>query len=59
MMPTGDGFCARWATPEQRLIRRRWISFFESKAGKLKIVEDGIALDYSEEEATKILSEKK
>lgn len=32
--------------------------FFESKAGKLKIVEDGIALDYSEEEATKILSEK-
>jgi glutamate N-acetyltransferase/amino-acid N-acetyltransferase len=31
--------------------------FFESKAGKLKIIENGVALDYSEEEATKILSE--
>ncbi len=31
--------------------------FFESAAGKLKIIENGIALDYSEEEATKILSE--
>ena len=32
--------------------------YFESKAGKIKIVEDGTATDYSEEEATKILSEK-
>ncbi|MBQ3546428.1 MAG: bifunctional ornithine acetyltransferase/N-acetylglutamate synthase [Lachnospiraceae bacterium] len=32
--------------------------FFESAAGKLKIVENGVATDYSEEEATKILSEK-
>lgn len=31
--------------------------FFESKAGKLKIIENGVATDYSEEEATKILSE--
>lgn len=31
--------------------------FFESRAGSLKIIEDGVALDYSEEEATKILSE--
>ncbi|MFA9378094.1 MAG: bifunctional glutamate N-acetyltransferase/amino-acid acetyltransferase ArgJ [Lachnotalea sp.] len=31
--------------------------FFESKAGKLEIIENGVALDYSEEEATKILSE--
>ena len=31
--------------------------YFESKAGKIKIVEDGTATDYSEEEATKILSE--
>lgn len=31
--------------------------FFESAAGKLKIIEDGIALDYSEEEATNILSQ--
>ncbi len=31
--------------------------FFESRAGKLKIVENGVATGYSEEEATKILSE--
>ena len=30
--------------------------FFESAAGKLKIIENGVALDYSEEEATRILS---
>ena len=30
--------------------------YFESKDGKLKIVENGVALAYSEEEATKILS---
>ncbi|MDD6571510.1 MAG: bifunctional ornithine acetyltransferase/N-acetylglutamate synthase [Thermoflexaceae bacterium] len=32
--------------------------YFESAAGKLKIVENGCATDYSEEFATKILSEK-
>ena len=32
--------------------------FFESAAGKLQIIENGVATDYSEEEATKILSEK-
>ncbi len=32
--------------------------YFESQAGKLQIIENGVALDYSEEEATKILSEK-
>lgn len=31
--------------------------FFESAAGKLQIIENGVALDYSEEEATRILSE--
>lgn len=31
--------------------------YFESKAGKLKIVENGMATDYSEAKATKILSE--
>ncbi len=30
--------------------------FFESKAGKIKIVENGTAVDYSEEKATEILS---
>ena len=31
--------------------------YFESKAGKIQIVENGVATDYSEEEATRILSE--
>lgn len=31
--------------------------YFESAAGKLQIIENGVACDYSEEEATKILSE--
>ena len=31
--------------------------YFESKAGKIAIYKDGTAVDYSEEEATKILSE--
>lgn len=31
--------------------------FFESKAGRLQIIENGVATNYSEEEATRILSE--
>ena len=31
--------------------------YFESKAGKIQIIENGVAVDYSEKEATKILSE--
>ena len=31
--------------------------YFESKAGKIQIIENGVAVDYSEEEATKILPE--
>lgn len=31
--------------------------FFESAAGRIEIYRDGVAVDYSEEEATKILSE--
>jgi len=31
--------------------------YFESAAGKIQIMKDGIAADYSEEEATRILSE--
>lgn len=30
--------------------------FFESEAGKMQIIKDGVALDYSEEKATEILS---
>lgn len=33
--------------------------FFESTAGKIQILKNGVAVDYSEAEATKILSEKK
>lgn len=33
--------------------------YFESAAGKLQIIHNGVATDYSEEEATKILSEPK
>lgn len=32
--------------------------YFQSAAGRVKIIENGVATDYSEEEATKILSEK-
>lgn len=32
--------------------------YFESENGKIKLIENGVALDYSEEEATKILSAK-
>lgn len=31
--------------------------FFESAAGRIQIIENGVALDYSEEEATEILSQ--
>ena len=31
--------------------------FFESSAGKIQIMKEGKALDYSEQEATKILSQ--
>ena len=33
--------------------------FFESAAGKLQIIENGVALNYSEKKATEILSEPK
>lgn len=32
--------------------------FFESAAGKIQVIENGAAIDYDEEEATKVLSEK-
>lgn len=57
MMQTGDvssaamGYSGAQFDPEVVDI---WL---ESKAGTIKIVENGIATDYSEETATKILSE--
>ena len=32
--------------------------FFESAAGKIQVIENGAAVAYDEEEATKVLSEK-
>ena len=31
--------------------------FFKSAAGEMQIIKDGVAVDYSEEQATKILSQ--
>lgn len=59
MMRTGDESCVRWDTPGHSLIPEKVDLYFESKAGKLQIIKDGVATDYSEEEATKILSEKR
>ena len=40
-------------------FKRKLFWYFQrkSKAGKIQIIENGVAVDYSEEEATKILSE--
>ena len=38
-------------------ICRSFPAWFSSAAGHLQIIENGVAVDYSEEEATKILSE--
>ena len=45
------GYCGAQFDPEAVEL------WFESKAGKILIYKDGVAADYSEEEATKILSE--
>ncbi|MDE6830147.1 MAG: bifunctional ornithine acetyltransferase/N-acetylglutamate synthase, partial [Lachnospiraceae bacterium] len=43
---------------EMCIIEREKVDlFFESKAGRIQIIENGTAVDYSEAEATKILSE--
>lgn len=56
-MQTGAESSVPWATPAHSLIREKVDLFFESAAGKMQIIKDGVAVDYSEEEATKILSE--
>ena len=58
-MPTGAN-SALMGYSGDLLTRRRWDLFFESAAGRLQDrIENGVATDYSEEEATRILSEKK
>mgnify|MGYP000541473425 CR=1 FL=1 len=56
MMQTGEEFSVQWDIQAHSLIRKSR-PVFESKAGKIQIIENGVAVDYSEEEATKILSE--
>ena len=55
-------YCPKLFTndPADFIIIHRFINmciYFESKAGKIKIIENGVSTGYSEEEATKILSE--
>ena len=58
MMPTGGESCVRWDTLVCMFDPEKVDLWFESAAGKLKIIENGVSTGYSEEEATKILSEK-
>ena len=47
----------RWGYSGAQFDPEKVDLYFESAAGNMKIIENGVALDYSEEEATKILSE--
>mgnify|MGYP002091068756 CR=1 FL=1 len=51
------GHDANWGNSGAKFDPEKVDLFFESKAGKIQIIENGVAVDYSEEEATKILSE--
>ena len=55
-MQTGDVFCALWDTGVQ-FDPEKVDLYFESRAGKLKIIENGVSTGYDEAEATRILSE--
>ena len=55
-MQTGEESFVQWDI-QQQVDPEKVDIYFESKAGKLKIVENGMATDYSEAKATKILSE--
>ena len=55
MMRIGEGFYVLWDIPVLPLIPDKVDIYFESKAGKLKIVENGVDTGYSEEKATEIL----
>ena len=56
-MPIGGVSSVPWDIPAYNLTRKRWICILRAKAGKIKIIEDGVSTGYSEEEATKILSQ--
>ena len=46
-----------WDIQGQNLNRKNVDLFFESAAGKIQICENGVAVGFNEEEATKILSQ--
>ena len=52
MMPTGDGSYVHLGIPAYRLIRKKL-----NCSGRILIYQDGVAVDYSEEEASRILSD--
>mgnify|MGYP002227605282 CR=1 FL=1 len=56
--PTGAGFSALWAIPALQFDPEKVDLYFESAAGKLKIIENGVGHRLQRGRATKILSEK-
>ena len=56
-MQTGDGFYALWDITGVQFDPEKVDLYFESRAGKLKIIENGVSTGYDEAEATRILSE--
>ena len=57
MTQTGAVFFVQWAIQGAQFDPEKVDLFFESAAGHMQIIKDGVAVDYSEEEATRILSE--
>ena len=57
MMQTGEESCVRWDIPVRSLILRRLIFTLRAKPERLRLLRMVLLPDYSEEEATKILSE--
>ena len=53
MTQTGDESSVQWVIPVQQFDPEKVDLFFESAAGKMQIIKNGVAVDYSEEEATR------
>ncbi len=52
-MQTGEEFSVQWDIPEHSLILKKLTCSLRAKAGKIQIIENGTAVDYSEEKATR------
>ena len=57
MMQTGEESSVQWDIPVHSLIRKRWICSLKVRLESFRLLKMVWQLDYSEEEATKILSE--